>query len=155
MSITPKFFASIKDGKLFFNIGQRELFNNYITKWPDGKEVELTIKAKYKKRTSGQPDEETNFNGYYWGVIIKIIGDELGYYTKEELEYIHDWLQMKIGNVKIMPDKTMVPAGTSNKSGAEFAEYCSKARMFASTPGNICEQGMYIPEPNEAEYEER
>jgi hypothetical protein len=148
MSITPKFFGKMAGGK--FVLDDRNLFDNYIQKYPDGKELEMTVKAKYKKRTSGQPDEETNFNGYLWGVLYKIIGDEIG---EMDLEDIHYWIQIKVGNIKVMPDRSVIPAGTSDMSGGQFAEYCSKVRIWGSTPGNICENGMYLPEPNEAEYD--
>ncbi len=153
MSLIPKFFGKLELGKFLFNQGEREKLNDYLKKYPEGKELEMTVKAKYKKRTSGQLDEETNFNGYYWGVIVDMIGKELGYFTKEELETIHDWIQINVGNVKIMPNKDVVPAGTSLMSGGQFAEYTSKARMWASQPGNVCEMGMYIPEPNEADFD--
>ena len=106
----------------------------------------MTIAPKYKKRTSGQPGEDTNFNGYLWGVCYKMIGDEIG---EMDLDYIHYWAQIKTGNVRAMPDGSVVPAGTSHLSGGEFAEYCSKVRMWAGTPGNIVGPGIFLPEPYE------
>lgn len=146
MSITPKFFGKNIGGKLVLD--NFDLLTSYLKKYPEGKELEMTVKAKYKKRTSGQLGEETNFNGYLFGVLYKIIGDEIG---EMDLDYIHYWAQIQTGNVKIMPDKSLVPAGTSEMSGGEFAEYCSRVRIWGGTPGNICEQGMYLPEPNEVE----
>jgi hypothetical protein len=149
MAIKYKYLG-IKKGRSFvMNEADKTVLGNYLQKFEDGKELEMTVGPRYKKRTSGQPDEETNFNGYLWGVVYKIIADEIG---ELDLDYVHYWAQIKVGNVKGMPDKSVVPAGTSELSGGEFAEYCSKVRMWASSPGAICENGMYIPEPNEAEY---
>ena len=110
----------------------------------------MTIAKKYKKRTSGQADEETNFNGYLWGIVYKIIADEIG---EVDLDYVHYWMQTKVGNVKGMIDGTVIPKGTSEMSGGDFADYCRKVRIWASAPGNICELGLWVPEPNECEYE--
>lgn len=149
MAIKPKFFGLLHEGKFTFGPGQRESYDAYMRKFKEGKELEMTIAAKYKKRTSGQPGEETNFNGYLWGVVYKIIADEIG---EMDMDYIHYWAQKKVGNVKGMPDGEVVPIGTSEMSGAEFADYCSRVRMWAGVPGNVCEAGLYIPEPNEADY---
>jgi len=149
MSIKPKFFGKKKKGVFVFNDGQKSSYDSYLNNFKEDQELEVTIAKKYKKRTSGQPDEETNFNGYLWKVPYKIIGDEIGEF---DLEYIHYWLQIKVGNVKGMPDGTVIPAGTSEMSGGEFSDYCRKVRIWAATPGNICELGLSIPEPNECEY---
>jgi ribosomal protein L21E len=146
--ITPKFFATIEQGKV--KHADPQAFQTYvIQKFKEGQEVEITIKRKFKKRTSGQPGEETNFNGYYWGVIVKIIADEIG---EIDQDIVHEWLQIATGNTKIMPGGLKAPAGTAHMSGAEFADYCSRVRMWAGSPGNIVEKGIYLPEPYEAEY---
>ena len=149
MAIKQKYYG-VKKGKTFVLDEQSEMMvTNFLQKYEDGKEIEITVGAKSKKRTSGQPGEETNFNGYLWGIVYKIIADEIG---ELDLDYVHYWAQVKTGNVKGMPDGSVIPIGTSEMTGGEFAEYCSRVRIWASTPGSICENGMYIPEPNEADY---
>lgn len=149
--IRPKFTATKQGRRMVFH--DPAALYNYMDRFKDGQEVDVTIARKYKRRTQGAPGEETNFNGYYWGVIVKLIADEMGYFEKQDIDMLHDWIQVNVGNVKRMPDGKTVPAGTSNMSGGDFAEFCSKARMWAAAPGNVCEQGMYIPEPNEADYD--
>jgi hypothetical protein len=149
MAIRPKFYGKVIGGKFVFTDSEKQNYDSYMLKFKDGKDLELTIGPKYKKRTSGQPDEDTNFNGYLWGVVYKIIGDEIG---EIDLNIVHNWAQIGAGNVKGMPDCTVIPKGTSDMSGGEFAEYCQKVRMWANTPGKICELGLNIPEPNECEY---
>ena len=149
MAIRPKFYGIKKDNEFILNPDQREAFAAYLRKWPDDKELEMTIASKHKPRTSGQPGEQTNFNGYLWGVAYKIIGDAIG---EMDLDYIHHWAQIKTGNVKGMPDGSVVPAGTSEMSGGEFAEYCGRVRVWAGTPENVTAAGIYIPEPNEVDY---
>jgi len=147
--LKPKFYATIKNGKIVFEDDEQRNFDIHLLKFAEGAEIEMTVAKKYKRRTQGAPGEETNFNGYLWAVVYKIIGDEIG---EMDLNDIHYWSQINIGNVKGMPDGSVLPKGTSEMSGGEFAEYCSKVRMWANTPGNICDKGLFIPEPNECEY---
>jgi len=150
--IHPKFFGRILNGRATMYPTDKEYYDGYVHTFREDQEIEITIKNKFKKRTSKQPDEETNQNGYYWGIPIRIIMDEFGdQFTKQEL---HDWIQIKVGNTKVMPDGTEIAKGTSEMPAGEFEEYCSKVRMWCAVPGNLCEDGMYIPEPYEAEYDE-
>lgn len=149
MAIKQKYFGIKKGSEIILNKIDKMSLENYLQKYEDGKEMQITAGPRYKQRTSGQPGELTNFNGYLFGVAYKIIGDEIG---EMDLDYIHYWAQMSVGNVKGMPDGTTVPAGTSQMSGGEFAEYCSKVRIWAGTPDAIVGAGIYIPDPNECEY---
>jgi hypothetical protein len=132
----------------------------YLARFDDGEEVEMTIGKRFKARTSGQPGEDTNFNGYYWAVIIKMISDATGELGDDD--EIHLLLQMMFNKkgISVIDPKTKViinvevPRGTSNLSGAEFADFCSKCRIWAAIPGNVTEHGIYIPEPHEILIEE-
>lgn len=140
--IKPKFYASAQSGKIVWI--DRDAVSRYMAKFAPGTDLELTICKKYRRRTSGQPDEETNFNGYLWAVPIRMIADEIG---EENDELVHQWVQLAVGNVRVMNDGTKVPAGTRHMSGAEFADYCARVRIWAANTLN-----MSIPEPNESEY---
>ncbi len=122
--------------------------------FPEGTEIEVSPRKKFKRRTSGQKGEATDFNGYYWGVIVRMIADEKGEIGESAYNEIHQWIQINIGNFKEMHDGTKVAKETSNMSGGDFAEMCSRARMWANIPGNVCEYGLYIPEPYEQLLEE-
>jgi len=159
----------------------------FLEKFENGQEMEISIKKKFKKRTSGQPGEFTNFNGYYWAVIVRKLADELGY---EDDNDVHNLLQMKFNKrmVDIIDEdkkkkftdalrpligqtlteeivdqlskifgsgKIEIPAGTSELSGGEFADYCSRIRTWANIPGNLTEHGIYLPEPYEIDIEEK
>lgn len=126
-------------------INDRDQFDLYLQKFPDDTEMEMTISRKYKRRTAGLPGEKTNFNGYWWAVIIRMISDEMG---ELDDDYTHNLIQVEIGNVKMTKDGHPVPAGTKHLSGGEFADLCSRARMWASK-----ELSLSVPEPNECEYD--
>jgi hypothetical protein len=125
-----------------------EKVRDYLRGFADGQEMEIVIKKKYKVRTSKQPGEETNFNGYYWGVIVKMIADEKGEIGEEAYDEISDWIQINVGNFRVMPDGTKVAKSTKIENGP-FSDMCMRARMWANIPGNVTEHGMYIPEPHE------
>jgi len=157
MAIKPKFYAKVKNGWIDISDKERIEAEKYLVKF-EGQEVEMVFSRKRKARTQGLPGEETNFNGYYWAVIIRIVSDTMG---EIDDEYTHNLLQMifnKEGKTVMDPQtKKMINVevvkGTKDMSGAEFAEYCSKIRMWAAIPGNLCEKGCYIPSPHEASYE--
>lgn len=154
MKYKPKYFGIIEEtgGKKVFKMtgGSRNDYENFLDKMETGQEMEMTMSKKFKPRTSGQPGEGTNFNGYLWGIVYKIIADEMG---ELDYDYIHNWAQIAVENVTRARDGSKVPKGTSDMSGGEFSEYCQKVRIWASQPGNICEHGLYIPDPNQVDYD--
>lgn len=146
MAPTPKFYGSMCKGNVVYKEPDRLAM--YLKGFEDGQEMELVIKKKYKLRTSKQAGEETNYNGYYWGVIVRMIADERGEIGEEAYDQISDWIQINIGNFKVMPDGTKVAKSTKMDTGP-FDDMCRRARMWANIPGNVTEHGMYIPEPHE------
>lgn len=114
------------------------------------KRLEMTVKVYRKPRSTGQPGETGNQNGYYWAVPVRMIADEIG---ELDQDLVHEWIQLAVGNFKVMPDGHKVPKGTSDMDTSEFEDYCARVRTWAGTPGNICEAGLYIPMPHEAAYE--
>lgn len=146
MAIKQKYLGVKKGRSFIMNSNDQLVLGNFLQKFEDGQELEMTVSKRYIRRTSGLPGEETNFNGYLWGVAYKMIGDHIG---EMDLDYIHHWVQICVGNVKGMPDGQVVPLGTSDMSGGEFAEYCSKVRIWAGKPEGL---SLYLPEPNEAEW---
>lgn len=148
MSYYPKLFAKAQNNKAVFDNPQQ--YQLWMGKFKDGTELEVVIKRKYKKRSSGLPDEDTDFNGYYWGVIVTMVADAVG---EASAQQVHEWIQMSIGNVKRMPDGKEVAGETKDMSGGEFAEMCSKARTWAGTAFDIFgEGGLYLPSPHEGEW---
>ena len=83
-----------------------------------------------------------------------MIADERGEIGEKAYNDIHQWIQINIGNFREMPGGIKVANETSNMSGGDFDEMCSRARMWANIPGNVCEYGLYIPEPYEQALEE-
>ena len=87
-------------------------------------------------------------NNYYFGVVIDILSNELGY-TKMEL---HELLKsMFLRQTKYLKTKdgvreVSVIKSTTSLSVGEFEDYLSAIRQFASIS-----LGIYLPLPNEGE----
>lgn len=122
-------------------------FQNFLDGFEKDREMEFEIRPKYKKRTQGLIDESTNFNGYYWKFIVAPIADEMG---ELDHDYVHKIIQIQIGNFNVDKFGVKHPRETKEMSGGEFSEMCAKARMWAAIPGNVCELGIRLREPNEA-----
>jgi hypothetical protein len=148
MTYIPKLYATSRNGKAVFDSPQQ--YQIWMEKFKDGTELEVVIKRKYKKRSSGQFGEGADINGYYWGVIVAMVADQIG---EADRQAVHDWIQMSIGNVKRMPGGREVAGSTAEMSGGEFAEMCAKARTWAGTAFDIFgEGGLYLPSPHEGEW---
>ena len=126
----------IENNKL--ELYDKELFRSELYKL-NGKKVFVIIDEERPKRSTEQ-------NSYYWGVVLKILSDELGY-TADEL---HELLLAKFYGTKELKAKGFtlsVPNKRSSKLNTkEFEEYLEKIRVFAQTDLNIT-----IPLPNEVE----
>lgn len=138
-----KFDGSVSGGK--FIPDQPEAFLNHVKKL-EGERVVATLK-KYRKYDQRSNDQ----NRYYWGVVIKMLSDELGYTPDEMHEAIkYQFLaepkevKRKDGERKIM----IIPGSTSSLSTGDFEGLMSKIRSWASF-----DFGIYIPEPNAVPWE--
>lgn len=145
--VKPKFYGKVVGGK--FEAENRRDLELYLSRF-EGKEVYAVFTRRGKPRTTGAPGEGSNQNGYLWGVCIKLIADEIG---EIDLDYVYHWVLLKVGHFKEMPDGTRVPLATSDMEAGPFQDLCKRIQTWAAQPGNICEMGMYIPDPHEVEYD--
>lgn len=89
-------------------------------------------------------------NRYYFGVVVKVLSDHLGYTLNE----IHDILKnMFLSEVRYVDTKKgikeiRVPKSTTELTTISFEQYLSDIRQWASV-----ELSCYIPVPNETEIE--
>ena len=100
-----------------------------------GKEAYLIVDKVTKSRSGNQ-------NRYYWGVVIELLSKETGY----EREEMHEAMKMQfLRNPE--ESRFCIAKGTSTLTTAEFEEYMSKIRQWASQYLTL-----YIPDPNEIQY---
>ena len=88
---------------------------------------------------------------YYFGVIVKILSDELGYTPNE----MHEILKMMfLSELRILKTKQgikeiRIAGSTGEKTTIEIEDYYSRIREWASIY-----LGIYIPLPNEMDWSE-
>ncbi len=99
----------------------------------EGKEVEITIGPRRKRRSLNQ-------NSYMWGIVYALMAEAAGY-TAEEM---HDALKIKFLTVH---GDTALPTvrSTAKLTTAEMEEYLENCRRLAAET-----YGLYVPLPNEA-----
>lgn len=125
-----------KNGKLIFD--QPEAVEEHLRYEVNGK-VEIIIRKPQDKRSIPQ-------NNYYWGVIVKMISEEMGENQKE----VHKMLKFEF--LSIVAE---IPTGkeylfirsTTDLTVSEWEDYMTKCRQWASENLN-----MFIPKPNEYDY---
>ena len=123
--------GEVKNGK--FIPYSKEAFINAFQRY-EGKKVKVEVKKLTKQRSMSQ-------NRYYWGIVLNVFGDYLGY----EPEEMHEICKSKflkdfkmIGDIEVEYVKS-----TTNLSTADFEQYMEKIRTWASK-----EFACYIPDPN-------
>lgn len=108
--------------------------------FPEGSLLDITIETHRKSRSNLQ-------NRYYWGVVIKILSEEIGYAP----DVMHNYMKHKFGFKYDldMPDNNIhhYEKSTRDYTTVEFEAYMSALRNWAGEFLNT-----YIPLPNETPY---
>jgi len=126
--------AKIEDGKLiFFNPSRYQ----QLLKSMSGV-VDIVFRKVKTPRSSQQ-------NRYYWGVIIKILADELGY-SPEDAHFALRLRFLRRYDGEAKPTPLYVPKSTTDLSTKDFEAYQEDIRRWAASFLYI-----NIPEPNEVE----
>ena len=137
--LSPMVYGTVEGGKLIAD--EPELLKAAF-RCHEGKRISLEVKRFRPKRSDPQ-------NKYYWGVIVKMISDEMGY-DEEDKETIHEKLkwechyEMRIVGKGSDRKEIRVPMSTANISTLAFEQYEERCRRWASI-----ELNLYIPLPNE------
>ena len=135
--------GKIENGKFVPNNSKQ--FINEFAQF-EGKQVEVTVKRWYKKRSLNQ-------NDYYWGVIIVLITNAINELGNEfDSETVHEYLKgLFLKDTKELIDKNSGETKqieyiktTTKLTTVEFETYLEKCRQFAAEQFDT-----YIPNPNE------
>ena len=127
-----KILSRIENGKCRRNL---TLIKSAFAKF-EGKEIEITIKRKYKERTLPQ-------NAFYWGVTIpffqNLFLEEWG--EIKSVDETHEILKSVCNFKEIVNESTgeiiRMPLTTTTKTTTEFGEYLNKIIIFADEFLNI------------------
>lgn len=131
------FKGKVQKGKLEFADPKAWLLS--LSKM-EGKEVELTIAKRLRKRSLNQ-------NAWYWGVAIELLSEHTGY----EPEEVHEFLKGKFLKPKEMivgKEKASIVPSTARLSVDGFSKYMDLIQRWADK-----ELKVYIPSPGDYEGE--
>ena len=130
--LTPRFPGRVTDGGQL-KVSDREALSRYLTTLA-GRDVDVVVKRHRKDRTSPQ-------NRYYYGVVVAVLADHLGY----ERDELHEAVAQKFLSLTGPDDPLQRRRSTADLTTAEMTDYIEQVRRFASS-----EFGCYIPDANEA-----
>ncbi len=125
--LTPVFYANKEPGKKMV-FEKLKLFNHYVNSLSG--RLKITIEEYKEKRSNPQ-------NRYYWGVIVKILGNHFGYTQKET--------HSAIGQEFLLVERDGKPPfvrSTSDLDTQEFVEFNEQVKIWAVTYF-----GVVIPDP--------
>lgn len=133
--------AQVRDGRLYLH--NRRAFNEAVAKLPAEWELEVSVSRVQAHRSHA-------LNRYYWGVIVRLIGEHTGYTideTHDALKMLHlsKTLAMQNGNGEVV-EEIVIGGSTRKLTNQEFQDYCGRIRQWASAHLDV-----FIPEPNESE----
>ncbi len=122
-----KYKGKVEKGLLI--LFDKELFNIQLKAF-EGKHIDLSVKLPSKNRSNNQ-------NRFYWGVLIDIIGKELGYTADET----HEALKMKF----LLDRRGKIPTvrSTAVLTTKEFEDYLEDIKRWAAEFLNVV-----LPDPN-------
>mgnify|MGYP002347766258 CR=1 FL=1 len=103
------------------------------------KSEDTHLSTLFLKKKETRSDKQ---NRYYWGVVLKIIGDDLGYSTDE----IHQLMQREF--LKYENKENVFFRSTTTLNTKEMETYLENIRRFA-----LLNLGIYVPLPNETEFQ--
>ncbi len=136
-TLTPQFYGTVRNGKLTLQNATK--FGGYLTTL-EGKEVALIVKKAEYVRSNAE-------NRYYWGVIVRMVSDEMGIIPEEAHEFLKG-LFLKVG-VEAQGKRYEIARSTANLSIADFEDYCEKCREWGAN-----ELSLVIPFPNEIVFDD-
>ncbi len=139
--IAPKFKGMVENGQIKVDKHHEEKFIKYKREL-EGKAISIVIRRYRTNRSEEQ-------NGYYWGVVVKMIMEEMGELTMDET---HDMLRERFLRRGILHKgkRYWTTRSTASLDTTGFEDYLAQIRTWASFEFN----GINIPLPNECDFSE-
>ncbi|HEY0140390.1 MAG TPA: hypothetical protein VGF48_05805 [Thermoanaerobaculia bacterium] len=132
-NILTIFWGKVRGGKLYFD--DRAAYDAFIAKH-EGKPLVLTFRRPSDIRTNAE-------NRYYWGVIVRMVAEEMGIIPDEAHEFLKS-LFLKEGVELEGGRRFEIVRSTADLTVADFESYCEKCRQWSA-----CELECVIPLPGE------
>lgn len=135
MNFAHLFAAEAQKGKLRLSEAARQQLDHCVASFADGTLLELSVKEARRTRSH-------QANRYYWGVVVPLIGEHLGY-TNDEM---HEALKYKFLRTEAECAASDLPKirSTASLDVKEFGTFLETVITWAGS-----EFGLNIPGPNE------
>jgi hypothetical protein len=127
------------EARILLDPSSQSVFNNQAVKL-DGKIIKVIVSTLTKKKI-----RSVEQNNYYWGVVLEIIAEELGYIGPGEKEDLHNELRSRF-LIRMGKMGSPVVESTTKLSTKIFEKYLEAIRTFMQDT-----YGIKIPLPNEVE----
>lgn len=132
--MTPIFYGIAENGRL--KIDKRDRFQKYLNTLKG--RVILTL-----QRSTPKMERSTSQNRYYWGVLIRMVADEMGHLVPDDAHDFMKRLFLKRG-IDFKGKRYEVVGSTASLDTIEFEKYLDRCRQWAAQ-----ELNLVIPLPNE------
>ncbi len=146
--IYPKWNVKIHNREMLFE--KPEEFKEHLVPF-DGKEMTITLKHHFKSRSR---QEEK----YYHAVVVRMVAGAMDVADQEAHEFLKDLL-LKVEEVSPAGFRYTRAMSTTELSDKAYQEYWKKCLDWAALPTDddglsiTSGLGLYIPMPNEVDYE--
>jgi hypothetical protein len=133
----PIFFGEVKQGKV--SLWDKTSYMVWLSKL-EGKEVQVTVGAREKKRTMNQ-------NSYLFGVVYAIIQESTGYETVDEVHEAMKFEYLRVNRGNGLPPTTKSTTDLTTKKFGEYIDAIKRDAARGKFGGP--ESGIFIPDPGE------
>lgn len=149
MDVTLTYYGRVKDGTIELP-GKR--FRQEVARAFEGKPIEVVVRRRKKIRSPEQ-------NRYYWGLVLNILAAQFRLWAPDQeinCEIAHEWCKDRfLPMIQDWDDITVTtPEGawesrrtTTRLTTTQFMDYIALIQQWAA------EYGLYIPDPDEWEFE--
>lgn len=149
MDITLTYTGKVEGGKIQL---PRDRFRSEVTKAFEGRRIEVIVRRKKRRRSLAQ-------NAYYWGLVLNILAAQFRIWDAEteiSTDTVHEWCKERFLPVVMAGEEVTLthPGGkekvkptTTRLTTTQFMDYIALIQKWAA------EYGLYIPDPNEWEFE--
>lgn len=120
--VIPRFAATMKKGKLI--ITDQQAFLSYLSSFPDGKKLAVTVAGTNGTRSLEQ-------NSYLWGIVYKLICDHTGN-TKEEMHEICKRMFLLPRFIEVGSRKYKLPGSSKGLNKPEMHQFIEDVRRWAA-----------------------
>lgn len=143
------YYGKVENGRITLPSAR---FKQEVTQAFEGRAIQVTVERKRKHRSPEQ-------NRYYWGVVLNILAHSFKEWNPELVlmpEDVHEWCKerflpmitaLDLFEIETPEGKHEMKRTTTRLTTSQFMDYIALIQEWAA------EYSLYIPDPNEWEFE--